>query len=153
MLLTLLSEIPSAVTQGTRVTVEFSLADESGNGLEGASVSLTIANTSITCTDLGDGIYTATIDTSSISLGAHNITISASKSGYEKVTSTHGITINRPILMMLIGAGGLVTAIAVAAVILTFRRANALTSEKDEKAKKNKKLQQTGIYVRNVNVH
>ena len=129
MLLTLLTEIPSAVTKGTTVTVRFSLTDSSGDGIEGASVSLTIGNNSMTCTDLGKGIYTCSIDTSSLSPGAYNFTITASKTGYEKATSTQSVTINEPLPLMLIGAGGVIAAGVIIGVILVLKNAGIIFSK------------------------
>ncbi len=130
ILLTLLTEIPNAVTQGTKVIVQFNLTDSSGQGIEGAIASLMIANTSIICTDLGDGTYTATIDTSVLSPGDYDVSITASKEGYENVATTFTLTVNQQLPLMLVGAGGVIAAGAIIGIILVLKNAGIIFSKK-----------------------
>ena len=138
MILELLTAFPNAVTQGTKVTVKLKLTDSSENGIEGAIVSLTIGNTSsIQFADLGEGIYTSTIDTSSMASSNYEITISASKRGYETVTNTFNLIIKKPFpMMMLVGAGGIVALIAIAGIFVAFRSFRFKVSETEEKKSK-----------------
>jgi len=138
MILELLTAFPNAVTQGTKVTVKLKLTDSSGNGIEGAIVSLTIGNTSsIQFADLGEGIYTATIDTSNMASSNYEITISASKRDYETVTNTFTLTIKKPFpMMMLVGAGGIIALIAIAGIFVAFRSFRFKVSETEEKNSK-----------------
>jgi len=118
--------------------VKLKLTDSSGNGIEGAIVSLTIGNTSsIQFADLGEGIYTATIDTSNMASSNYEITISASKRDYETVTNTFTLTIKKPFpMMMLVGAGGIIALIAIAGIFVAFRSFRFKVSETEEKNSK-----------------
>ena len=111
------------VTQGETVTISATVKDESNNPITGATVTATIADTTITLTDQGDGNYQGTIETSTLEPDTYSITLTARKDGYTPDTATLSLTVQAVTPWTTYALIALaVAAVAVAAAVILMRR-------------------------------
>ncbi len=111
------------VTKGDSVKVSVILGDIEGNPIEGANVTATIDDEIIRFSDIGDGKYQGTIDTSNLREGTYNIVISAQKARYKPAQTSQRLIVKAMIPWMLYGGiiGVIITIIAVAFYLLKRR--------------------------------
>jgi len=110
------------VTQGDTVTISATVEDDANNPVAGATVTATVGDTTITLTDLGNGNYQGTIDTSTLEPDVYTITITAEKDGYTPDTETLSLTVEAVTPWTTYALIALVVAAIVIAVILARRR-------------------------------
>jgi len=110
------------VTKGDTVTISATVEDDANNPVAGATVTATVGDTTITLTDLGNGNYQGTIDTSTLEPDVYTITITAEKDGYTPDTETLSLTVEAATPWTTYALIALVVAAIVIAVILARRR-------------------------------
>ena len=114
---------PDTVTQGDPVKVSVIVRDDMENPIEGATVTATIDDETIRLSDIGNGKYQGTIDTSNLKEGKYNIVVSAQKVRYKPVQASLTLTVRTAIPWMLYGGiAAVIVIVIVAAVLYRFKR-------------------------------
>jgi len=107
------------------MTISVNVTDEFDKGVEGVNVILNIGNkTWITLEEKGDGLYEAEIDTNNIDTATYLCILTAEKKGYVTTTDNFVVTIQPalPEMEVLVGMGGLVAVIGLAAIVYTRKK-------------------------------
>ncbi len=107
------------IWEGDRVTITLEVTDRAGVGVPGVNMSVHLGEVEVGVVDSGSGVYTVTLDQSWTSgrAGTYDLTVHASKDGYDTLTVTlPDLVFIRPItwgIMIVVGAAVL-TVVAVA---------------------------------------
>jgi len=109
---------PEIVTQGDVVIISAIVRDDAGNPIEGATVTVTIGDETINLSDIGNGKYQGTIDTSNLKEGTYNIVIAAQKVRYKPTQTSQTLIVRTAIPWMLYGGIAAVIVIVIVAVAL-----------------------------------
>jgi hypothetical protein len=83
----------TTVIHGDNVTLTTRVTDPDQWPVDDASVQMTIEFTSLPLTSLGDGQYQTVFSTSNLTVGPHNITITANKTDYTGTTFARSLTV------------------------------------------------------------
>jgi len=109
---------PEIVTQGDAVVISATVKDDLGNLIEGATVTATVGDETINLSDIGNGKYQGTIETSNLKEGTCEIVITAQKVGFELAQTSQILTVKAAVPWMLYGGIIAVIIIVIIAVVL-----------------------------------
>lgn len=82
--------------KGEKLTLTVNLEDLTGNPIDGATVTASLGGEEVILLGIGDGIYEKSMETSLVSVGDHNIELSALKEGFEPGSDSETITLETP---------------------------------------------------------
>ena len=85
--------IPETATIGETVTISSFVDDESGNPIEGATVTAEVDGRTIGLSDVGGGNYEEALEITDFMEGTYGVYITAEKAGYGSAETTHTLTV------------------------------------------------------------
>jgi hypothetical protein len=113
-------------TRGEVMTVIATVEDVAGNPTAEATVTVYIGDKADDLSDIGDGNYQITIDTSDVNEGTYTVIVAAHKGGYESAETSENLTVKAAPAetpwTSYVGIAAIVIAIAAVALYLVKRR-------------------------------